>query len=82
MIRYAETLGDGLDFVRVDFYDAGKVHFGELTLYPNAGLEFSDPTWNRYFGNLWDTPRRRPGPGRQERRRRNTGRPCLPIDSA
>jgi TupA-like ATPgrasp len=55
MIEYAEILGDGLDFVRVDFYDAGKVYFGEMTLYPSGGMEFYDPKWNRYFGRVWDS---------------------------
>ncbi|HLJ59911.1 MAG TPA: ATP-grasp fold amidoligase family protein [bacterium] len=54
MLEYAERLGDGLDFLRVDLYDAGKVYFGEMTLYPSAGGEFFDPKWNRYFGELWN----------------------------
>jgi len=54
MLEYAEILGDGLDFLRVDLYDAGKVYFGEMTLYPSAGGEFYDPKWNRYFGELWN----------------------------
>jgi hypothetical protein len=65
MARYAEILGDGLDFLRVDFYDAGKVYFGEMTVYPDAGLEFRHPRWNRYFGerwNLWNRSPRRGNP--------------------
>ncbi len=58
MVEYAERLGRGLDFLRVDMYDAGKVYFGEMTVYPSAGDEFFDPRWNRYFGGLWDLPRR------------------------
>lgn len=54
MIRCAEILGADLDFVRVDLYDAGKVYFGEMTLYPSGGGEMSDPEANRYFGGLWD----------------------------
>jgi hypothetical protein len=56
MIRCAEIVGDGLDFIRVDFYDAGRVYFGEMTVYPSAGLEFNDPEWNCYFGRLWHLP--------------------------
>jgi hypothetical protein len=63
MIRYAEILGNGLEFVRVDLYDAGKVYFGEITLYPSGGLEFSDPKWNRYFGRVWDSSLGRTGSG-------------------
>jgi hypothetical protein len=54
MIRCAEILGDGLDFLRVDLYDAGKVYFGEMTVYPSAGGEFYDPKRNRHFGSLWN----------------------------
>jgi hypothetical protein len=61
MIRYAQVLGEGLEFVRVDLYDAGRVYFGEMTMYPNAGLEFYDPKWNRYFGRVWDSSLRRTG---------------------
>jgi hypothetical protein len=38
MIACAEKLGDGLDFLRADLFDAGKVYFGELTIYPGAGF--------------------------------------------
>jgi hypothetical protein len=66
MLEYAETLGEGLDFLRVDLYDAGKVYFGETTLYPSAGNEFFDPKWNRYLGerwNLWNRSPRRDASG-------------------
>jgi TupA-like ATPgrasp len=54
MLAYAERLGDRLDYVRVDFYDADRVYFGEMTLHPHGGLQFLDPRWNRRFGELWD----------------------------
>jgi hypothetical protein len=54
IIRYAEILGDGLDFIRVDFYDGRKVFFGEMAVYTSGGIEFFDPIWNRHFGDLWD----------------------------
>jgi len=54
MIHCAEILGSNLDFVRIDLYDADKVYFGEMTLYPSAGVEISDPEANRYYGGLWD----------------------------
>ena len=51
MIAYAERLGEGLDFLRVDLYDAGKVYFGELTVYPGGGHEkFVPEVWNHYLG--------------------------------
>lgn len=58
MIRCAEMLGDGLDFVRTDFYDGQKMYFGEMAVYPGGGFEFYDPKWNRHFGRLWDLSRR------------------------
>jgi hypothetical protein len=55
LIRSAEILGDGLDFLRVDLYDAGRVYFGELTVYPNAGGKaFVPRTWDRHLGELWE----------------------------
>lgn len=54
MVQCAETLGAGLDYIRVDLYDAGKVYFGEMTLYPRAGLEvFRPDEWDHYLGGLW-----------------------------
>jgi hypothetical protein len=39
MIEYAEVLGDGLEFVRVDFYDLGsRVVFGEMTTPPGKRI--------------------------------------------
>lgn len=60
MIKHAEILADDLDFLRVDLYDAGKVYFGEITLYPGGGCtKFYEPRWNRHFGGLWDLSIRR-----------------------
>ena len=40
MIEAARLLSQGIDLIRVDFYDAnGKVYFGELTFYPDSGLD-------------------------------------------
>jgi TupA-like ATPgrasp len=66
MIKCAERLGNGLDFVRIDFYDARKVYFGEMAVYPSGGLEFYDPMWNRHFGELWDLSLRRNSLGGQK----------------
>jgi hypothetical protein len=54
MIRIAETLADGLDFVRVDLYsDAiSKVVVGEITFFPgDAGLHFSDVRLDQWLGS-------------------------------
>jgi hypothetical protein len=55
LIDCAEAVGAGLDFIRVDLYITTKVYFGEMTVYPYAGLrKFVPEKWNRYFGDLWD----------------------------
>lgn len=39
MLRIAQTLSQGFDFVRVDLYDVeGRVYFGELTFTPANGV--------------------------------------------
>jgi hypothetical protein len=55
MLRYAEQIGEGFSYVRVDLYEvAGKVKFGEATFYPGAGLEsFNPPEFDAIFGAQW-----------------------------
>jgi len=55
MVWYAEILGEGLDFVRVDMYHAqDRVYFGEATTTPAAGTFVAYPhEFNRYLGSLW-----------------------------
>ena len=44
MINIAEILSQHEEFIRVDLYDLGnRIVFGELTLYPGAGLEKFSP---------------------------------------
>ncbi|MBR6387824.1 MAG: hypothetical protein IKS14_06180 [Thermoguttaceae bacterium] len=63
MTALAETLAEGIPFVRVDFYDVdGRIYFGELTFYPGGGLEeFKPKEWDVTFGNWLElpSPRRR-----------------------
>jgi hypothetical protein len=56
MKRYAEILGSGLDFVRVDLYLVkSKVYFGELTNYPTSGRAIIKPKeWDLKLGNYWN----------------------------
>jgi TupA-like ATPgrasp len=58
MIEYAEALGKGLDYIRVDLYDTpDKVYFGELTSTTGSGaIRFQPREIDRYLGKLW--PRR------------------------
>ena len=55
MIKGAENLGSGFDFVRIDFYDVGVTpRFGEMTFYPGSGLDPFDPlVLDREFGRHW-----------------------------
>jgi hypothetical protein len=60
MIRLAQRLGQGTDFVRVDLYDLpGRIVFGELSSLPAGGDSPFDPeSFNREFGSHWTPPRR------------------------
>ena len=60
MIRVAEVLGQDVDFVRVDLYEvAGRVVFGELTNYPEAGSgSFDPPSFDEELGAWWHLPAR------------------------
>lgn len=55
MIAAAETLGRGIDFVRVDLYDTDeKFFFGEFTITPGNGMDRFEPLeYDEYFGKLW-----------------------------
>jgi len=52
MLLFAERLADGTPFMRVDFYPvAGKVYFGELTMYPGSGMiDFHPEEWDGKLG--------------------------------
>ena len=55
MIEVAEKIGAQFDFVRVDLYSPPQgILFGEVTFYPNAGLEpFTPEEWDLRFGEPW-----------------------------
>ena len=55
MIRAAEILGRGVDFVRADFYDTGeRLYFGELTMTPGCGHNrFRPRAFDRHLGGRW-----------------------------
>ena len=56
MKEFAGKLGEGMPFVRVDFYESnGGLYFGEMTFYPNSGFEQFDPNeWDVAFGSWID----------------------------
>ncbi|HLJ59672.1 MAG TPA: ATP-grasp fold amidoligase family protein [bacterium] len=55
MIAYAEALGRGLDFVRVDLYDTDEqVYFGEMTITAGGAVDSFDPVaFDRQLGDMW-----------------------------
>jgi len=55
MINLAEKIGAQFDFVRVDLYSPPQgILFGEVTFYPNAGLQtFIPREWDSKFGEPW-----------------------------
>ena len=59
MIIAAEALGQGHDFLRVDFYDLpGQPLFGEYCLYPGSGLDRFDPvSLDDLLGAKWEAAR-------------------------
>ena len=60
MISIAEQLSKGNPVVRVDLYEVeGRVFFGELTLYPAAGLgPFTEKKWDYILGEWLLLPER------------------------
>jgi TupA-like ATPgrasp len=56
MIRYAEVLAEGFDFIRVDLYDTDdRVYFGEFTITPGAGTSpYTPHEFDYYLGALWN----------------------------
>jgi hypothetical protein len=61
MIRAAETLGRGTEFVRVDLYETSrKIYFGEITTTPVCGCAHFEPlSMDAALGALWTQARRR-----------------------
>jgi hypothetical protein len=57
IVRTAEKLGEGFDFIRVDLYDTTKgIVLGEMTIYPEAGhinTPTTDPDFNKWLGDQW-----------------------------
>lgn len=55
MITAAETLAEGFDFVRVDFYVVnGRPIFGEMTFFPGSGVQrFHPDAWDTRMGEYW-----------------------------
>lgn len=54
MFALAETLSQGIPFVRLDMYNCdGQIYFGEYTLYPSGGFDPNRlPESDLYFGSL------------------------------
>lgn len=54
MKKLAATLAQSSIFRRIDFYEIeGRIYFGEITFYPNAGLgTFTPDKWNKILGDM------------------------------
>ncbi|HUN55444.1 MAG TPA: ATP-grasp fold amidoligase family protein [Smithella sp.] len=61
MIDIARTLSQGFPFMRVDLYSVkGEITFGELTFYPDNGLNpFTPDEYNYFFGDFLILPAKR-----------------------
>jgi hypothetical protein len=59
MLAAAEALADGLDFLRIDFFEIdGRPRFGEFCLYPGSGLDPFAADWiDLELGGLWHAAR-------------------------
>lgn len=54
MVRVAETLSAGVDYVRVDLYNTGdRIVFGELTFTPSRGRTSWPPNVARTLAGYW-----------------------------
>jgi hypothetical protein len=55
MLSIADSLSQGMDFIRVDLYDVdGRIYFGELTCYPAGGLaRFVPRKYDFALGEKW-----------------------------
>ena len=63
MVALAEKLTSRLPFARIDFYEvSGAPYFGEITLYPGAGVEeFTPEEWDYTLGSWLELPDGRKG---------------------
>lgn len=54
MIEISKELAKGTIFVRIDLYNiAGRIYFGEFTLYPKSGFgKFIPDEWNLRLGDM------------------------------
>jgi hypothetical protein len=54
MLEIATKLSKGFKFVRIDLYNIeGKIYFGEMTLYPDAGIgKFTPEIFDEQMGSL------------------------------
>lgn len=55
MVRLADTLSEGFDFMRVDLYSINKkIYFSELTPYPGGvSAKFDPDSFDSAFGDKW-----------------------------
>lgn len=56
MVRVAESIAQGIDFIRVDLYSVGgRIYFGELTCYHGGGMiRLSPRKYDFLLGKKWN----------------------------
>lgn len=56
MIAIAESLSNGIPFLRVDLYNINEqIYFGETTFFPAGGIgKFTDEAWDKKLGTFID----------------------------
>ena len=62
MLEIARELSRGIDFVRIDLYNAcGKIYFGEMTFTTSAGFKvYENPALNELRDRMWELDRGNP----------------------
>lgn len=55
MVRAAESLAAGFDFIRIDMYNvSGRIYAGEFTVYPGGGfIRFLPYELDLHLGTIW-----------------------------
>lgn len=57
MLELSKILSQGFPFVRIDFFETGKLYLAEMTLYPGGGMTpYYPETFNKEMGDRFILP--------------------------